>query len=62
MLPENIISEKALSDHIIGFLVQDQKRRFLISYFNSVIGRFRCVQIFLYTDFPPDWAMLRRSS
>ena len=37
MLSENVVSEKAFSDHIRSrFLVPDQKSRFLISFSNSV--------------------------
>ena len=36
MLSENVISEKAFSDHIrSGFLVLYQKSRFLMSFSNS---------------------------
>ena len=37
MLSENVISEKNFSDHTrSGFLVPDQKSRFLISFFKSI--------------------------
>ena len=43
MLSENVISEKAFSDHIrSGFLVPDQKSRFLISFLNSIRSGLTC--------------------
>ena len=49
MLSENVLSEKAFSDHIRSeFLVPYEKSRFLISFSNSIRSGLR-------NNFAPDW-------
>ena len=51
-LSENVISEKAISDHIRSrFVVPDQKSRFLISFFNSIRSGFSTVFMLYFESF-----------